>query len=439
MKKDLLIIALGIAFVACSNDVFDSDTMESEAKAKYARNFVAKYGEIRKDQSWDLTSGGQLVTRAGAKEITVQPVSGLNFGKPVVKIVGSGGNAKYTIEGITMNKPLYDAVDKTLPEGTPHAGKPAVLAAPDCTFTIYPVCARGSLKYDLCMKVDNGAPVKIFSKTWTDDHVPYYNGMTTVDQQLVSMPGVKVTAPLGTSIELYMNIHDNHTTVSTSSGHTYYVKAPNRVIPQNVTVMQNAGVNFLGFEDNLNLGDHDFNDLVVCVVGNPYLPVAEPLNDKTYTVESYTEKRYMIEDLGATDDFDFNDIVMDVSDHTTVTHQVEMINNLIGTDSITNTESKQKAILRHLGGTLPFQLTIGETAFQEMAGMMEVSPNTEFDIKGWIPADNNISVKVKEESGAVFTLTFPKAGTAPMIIAVDPTQEWMKERESIPSSWWTNW
>ena len=32
-------------------------------------------------------------------------------------------------------------------------------------------------------------------------------------------------------------------------------------------------------------------------------------------------------------------------------------------------------------------------------------------------------------------IKFPKAGTAPMIIAVDPTQTWMSERQSVPESW----
>jgi len=35
----------------------------------------------------------------------------------------------------------------------------------------------------------------------------------------------------------------------------------------------------------------------------------------------------------------------------------------------------------------------------------------------------------------VFTVTFPKKGTAPMIIAFDPTQKWMKEYVSVPKAW----
>jgi hypothetical protein len=37
----------------------------------------------------------------------------------------------------------------------------------------------------------------------------------------------------------------------------------------------------------------------------------------------------------------------------------------------------------------------------------------------------------------VKTITFPKKGTAPMMLAVDPDVKWMKERVSIPTSWFT--
>lgn len=435
MKNQLFLMALPLLAVACSHDMYDEQALENETKHKYEVNFVARYGAIGGSQSWDLTSGGKLVTRSGAQEVTVQPVTGLNFGNPRVVITGSGVNTRYTVQ-LGKNNYLAQGIGRVLPESTPQLGVKCVLAAPDNSFTIYPLCTHGTLRYDLCMKVNNSAPVIIFSKTWTDNHVPYYNGMKTVDNQLVNMPGVKVTAPLGTSVELFMNIHDNHTTVSTTSGHAILVDVPDNVRPEGISLLNDAAVRYVGFEESLTGGDHDYNDLVLCVVGDPDIPVAEPLVDNVYTVETSTVKRYMIEDLGATNDFDFNDIVVDVSDHSVVTHTVTIENNLISNDLVTSTDSQQKAVLRHQGGTLPFQLTIGDTAFEEMPGRMDVNPDTEYDITGWVPAANNVGVKVKEQSGAVFTIQFPKAGTAPMILAVDTTQTWMKERESVPSSWW---
>jgi hypothetical protein len=37
----------------------------------------------------------------------------------------------------------------------------------------------------------------------------------------------------------------------------------------------------------------------------------------------------------------------------------------------------------------------------------------------------------------MYTVSFPKEGEAPMMIAVDPTTKWMNERVSIPSTWFT--
>ncbi len=434
MKYQLLLAALAVTFVACSGEEndYDEKTIEHNSKAKYDANFLAKYGDIS-NQSWDLTSGAQLVTRAA--DVEVIPVSGLNYGNPRVVTTGSGNNTVYTVQ-LDKNVALAQSVARTLPEKTPHTGVKAVLAAPNNAFTIYPICSQSNLRYDLCMKINNSTPVVIFSKTWQDAHVPYYHGMTTLDNHTVSMPGVMVKAPVGTPIELFLNIHDNNTTVGTSSGNAIYIDVPDHASPEGVSIMDKAAIKYIGFEDNVNLGDRDYNDLVLCVVGNPYVPVPETIEDDKYTVEINNTKRYMIEDLGSMDDFDFNDVVMDVSENTTIQHTVTLDKGLIVSDFTSNTETVQKAIMRHQGGTLPFQLTIGNTVFEEMQGRMNVDPDTEYDITGWIPDQNNISIKVKEQSGIVYTITFPKKGTAPMIIAVDPEQKWMEERQSVPASWW---
>ena len=65
-----------------------------------------------------------------------------------------------------------------------------------------------------------------------------------------------------------------------------------------------------------------------------------------------------------------------------------------------------------------------------------------FKVEGFIPGNNNISVSVvgkgnnKDIKENVTIIPFPKTGEAPMIIAVDEKQNWMNERQSIPSGWW---
>ena len=107
-----------------------------------------------------------------------------------------------------------------------------------------------------------------------------------------------------------------------------------------------------------------------------------------------------------------------------------------------------KAIIRALGGTIDFELQIGDTKWKKSESDYVVTTmyNTqgtidydkvlaEFEVTGWNASDNNISVTVTEKSGNVVNIKFPKKGTAPMIIAVDPTQKWMGERVSVPSTW----
>jgi hypothetical protein len=157
----------------------------------------------------------------------------------------------------------------------------------------------------------------------------------------------------------------------------------------------------------------------------------------------------MIEDLGATDDFDFNDVVVDVESYTVETHKVTSENGVIKTDEIIKTESApSKAIIRAMGGTIDFELTIGNTKWVKSENGFDVKTmyNTQgkvdydkelavFEVEGWDYDANNIGIKVMGKDGQLFDIKFPKAGEAPMMIAVDPTQNWMGERVSVPSEW----
>jgi hypothetical protein len=157
--------------------------------------------------------------------------------------------------------------------------------------------------------------------------------------------------------------------------------------------------------------DGDYTDLV-CLV--------EPVE---------ASKRYMVEDLGATDDFDFNDLVIDVRAY----------------------GDRQWAIVRAMGGTLDFTVKIGNTTWTKSESGMNVSTmyntrgnidyNAElavFDVTGWDPLANNISITVKgKDSDVPQVIPFPKKGDVPMIIAEHPARKWMNERVSIPEEWFT--
>ena len=182
-----------------------------------------------------------------------------------------------------------------------------------------------------------------------------------------------------------------------------------------------------------NGSDWDINDVVFMVYGKPNVPFTQEIKDGD-PITKKTTVRYMIEDLGATDDFDFNDIVVDVIEETVSTPKYNKNNKSI---TWTDSEPTQKAIVRHLGGTLPFKLTIGNTELEEMQGVLGSNPNKEYEITGWNKNSHNISVKVKQASNSTVynNVAFPKSGEAPMIVAKDPQVEWMPERKHVPADW----
>ena len=90
----------------------------------------------------------------------------------------------------------------------------------------------------------------------------------------------------------------------------------------------------------------------------------------------------------------------------------------------------QKAILRHRGGILPFELTIGNTNLGKMDGVLSDDPNKEFPVTGWNRTANNISIKVYQgkDSQTATEVNFSQPGAIPMIIATDTNVAWSAER-----------
>lgn len=244
----------------------------------------------------------------------------------------------------------------------------------------------------------------------------------------------------------------------------------------------------LGCEDaDGSQSDHDYNDVCFLVVGCPKLPEIS---------DTPIEKRYMIEDLGSTFDFDFNDIVVDVTE--------EHVRNLANPSEI---KVRQTATIKHLCGTIPFKVFLGNKSFGDkpMYGHNKnnnaegYDPATSSDPTAyteelyvspdwisiseanypqirrgnniWDPETNNIKVYVwpdmrydESKVGVYWSdynssvaadedsynnidsdgpnhvygkslVEFPHKGKFPYIIATDPTIKWMQENISIPTDW----
>ena len=489
MRKIFLqsVIALSAitAFMSCSKDIeaLNASAIEEKQKNDYTSSFVAKYGPIDPNQSWDFTTGERRLATRGATTISTTIMeNGISWGDvskiKTVKQNDAWNHTNIVIENdnaTEKNGALLNAMVKALPEGVGRTGQSVVLVAPSSGFWIYPLFSGGLLTYDLKVKVGNQEPVTVFTKDWINFQT--INGMKKVinkngeyvEDGTVNMKGIYIEAPVGTAIEVYIDNIYCYTKAAgndayekafpspagTTNGRAIYVDIDKGIRPEieGVTLKENAVIKYIGIEDisaGAPLpGDNDFNDLVLAVIGDPDVPQEKIITENKYEVKTCVPKRYMIEDLGSIGDFDFNDIVVDVEDYTVETHRVTYENGVIKTDVVESTKSApSKAIIRALGGTIDFELQIGDTKWKKSESDYVVTTmyNTqgtidydkvlaEFEVTGWNASDNNISVTVTEKSGHVFNITFPKEGTAPMIIAVDPTQKWTGERVSVPSTW----
>ncbi len=217
----------------------------------------------------------------------------------------------------------------------------------------------------------------------------------------------------------------------------------------------------IGCEDSKK-ADWDINDIAFMIVG---------LTDLPQKIERKYSKRYLIEDLGTTVDFDFNDVVVDVTE--TV---------VINTDGTDGEVLAQEAVLRHKCGTVPFQVYFCDedgdpkfngggnpAVFDRMNGHVQgqAEQYTYFDDEGvrvrlvyikkgdekdkdkvnykqlggafWEPEKNNIRITVYDDRsdnshGTIKTGHFNKPGEtrAPYIIAVPTTQMWTAESVNFP-------
>lgn len=215
--------------------------------------------------------------------------------------------------------------------------------------------------------------------------------------------------------------------------------------------------------DNLAASDYDYNDLVLLIISDEI---------KTETDEYYNsktiKKRYMVEDLGTTDDIDFNDMVVDIEETKWYKYTVTKTNgeptNVVETpvdDNDATHTNTQKAIIRAMGGTLDFDFKIGgKVVFTKSTSQYTVGTmyNTTRDhinysnvmwegtVSGWNPSENNVSFTVYNKNSpgngssdgvgtSSYDIVFPGLGEVPYIIAFDPSKEWRDERHPICKKW----
>lgn len=505
-----ILLSAAITVTSCRNDFdFDGHYMEKLEYA-YAKSFQKIYGEIDPDQSWDFSTFGTKGTRA---EGDIEPVVDSEW---------------YYVENVTLEYMLNE-----LKEGDNNRakGNPFVMSAPNNGFAIYPIYQGGAaFKWDLHMVVEqNGeeiADINVWQKhrdiesqlseeqieqdlhpvnrdgnpctpflekygysrnttDWYDTHHSfslepggwwqnYEFGWNTMAAAAIRTKGIHFpTLPIGANIYFYLDVKQevdgNWVDGKKESSLAHMMVALNCETPTN---LPNHEIVIIGCEDNSGIdSDWDMNDLVFMVVGDPIVPKPIVIRDDQYD-ELIVSKRYMVEDLGSTDDIDFNDVVIDLEYYKV--HKIELVNGVKVSDEII--AEKQNAKVRAMGGTLDFDVFIGstrvftksemsyngtpivvKTMYNTLPGPGNIDyTNTVYAEqtntgKGWlwIPEENNISFRVYHGDRSVDVsnthtdnvyngyqeITFPENGQIPYIIAFDTDKDWRDERHEICRHW----
>ena len=469
--KTMLMALVATSMVACSNnqDVFDGGVIEKTAKQSYAENFAKKYPNVNINQNWDFSSK-QSDYRLGSKN------------KARTR-AGEGGittGSWYEVDNNTlawMHEQLVEGQDNR------KLGNPFYMTVPGNDFTIIPIYqGQAGAMWNLHVVVD-GVDYLVWEKSnseiqkgdiqikdgdsdeWHNLHGggqswETWNSLYNTDgsdkwladgsQNLVtavrSIPYTFHDFPVGAEMYFYLDVtvsgsgewNGKYHEINNVGAHESSLKGQMLAlqnVPRPANIADDNEVMIIGCEDaDLKDSDWDCNDVVFLVYGKT---VPKPIKiEEGDEIEEVKTVRYMIEDLGATDDFDFNDIVVDVTEIRTISPTYTN-----GVVTKWNEKGKrQEAVIRHLGGTLPFVLKIGNKEYA--AGgqdTFQTSPDLKLDdVTGWTGLNgvHNVSIEVEQKnSEGVFKVQFPKAGEAPMIIAVDPSQGWMTERQSVPADW----
>ena len=442
---------IGVALMSCSkSDLYDSNAANQQKneqqKKSYAELFVNNYGSTE-GKSWDLATLATSYTLESSNRALTR---------------GGEYNADAVEGEMLVEKATVDWMSENLKAGKNNTakGKPFYLQVPKNSFTIVPIFqGTASYYWQLWMYVD-GVGDKLI---WSKGDIQYITSQSSTDWK---SPGIGNTGmnnayqikaptyefknlPENANMYFYLKVWNSYSDFQKNTINPRKLTSLNQMmlalincqVPPNVPAGNEVSI--IGCEDNVN-GDFDYEDLVFMMYGNP----APPIKHVDEVIKG-TPKRYMMEDLGEEKpDFDFNDVVVDViSGRAKWKREYEILENG-GWNLINETKIEDLpdiAVVRAAGGILDFTLTIGNTTWTKSAKfpnyqqMLNTGRDGEIDyekeldtfkVEGWNPTANNISVTVEGKA-----ITFPETGKAPMVIAVDPTTNWMFERTPAPESW----
>lgn len=264
--------------------------------------------------------------------------------------------------------------------------------------------------------------------------------------------GFTIDLPEGTVYGFYIEVSKNRPRWDSYNDGKYYTNASLNNPAQNMasSFKQNGDeYTYLGFDDD-SKGDHDLNDLMFIADPEPeiidYEPVPDPDDPEPDPEpnpepepESPSTWTIAVEDLGNTDDYDFNDIVFTIK-HVAGT-EVATITPLAAGGSLetylcyTDGEGEyhEKEFHSFFGvdgpgsdGTYPL---INTQSVNYSASSFEIKVDKDFSVAEKM---GGFTIKVvNNQTQSTVVIAAPDAGAAPQMICVPSGWQWPVERVNI--------
>lgn len=270
--------------------------------------------------------------------------------------------------------------------------------------------------------------------------------------------GINVTVPTGTNFGFYISRGDNKIFYSQARYNMdpYYTKDGTKMSSQGAChaafYKADNGKVYLGFEDwedDYGDSDMDLNDLIVRVDGIDPTDDDKVIDEDATTPSNSMSWIIVCEDLGDTDDYDFNDVVVrvsHVSGETTATitplaaggtlpatiyfngKELGEIHRLISASYAEPNASGSYTMLNTNanGGANPGE---GQPKTVPVASDFSLAPSDGESSFG------GFSIKVQSDDNEAKTITAPKTGKTPQMFMVDGTWKWPVERASIEKAY----
>lgn len=264
--------------------------------------------------------------------------------------------------------------------------------------------------------------------------------------------GFTIDLPEGTVYGFYIEVSKNRPIWNSYNDGKYYTNASLNNPAQNMasSFKQNGDeYTYLGFDDD-SKGDHDLNDLMFIADPEPeiidYEPVPDPDDPEPDPEpnpepepESPSTWTIAVEDLGNTDDYDFNDIVFTIK-HVSET-EVATITPLAAGGSLetylcyTDGEGEYHETEFHSffgvdgpgsDGTYPL---INTQSVNYSASSFEIKVDKDFSVAEKM---GGFTIKVvNNQTQSTVVIAAPDAGAAPQMICVPSGWQWPVERVNI--------